>query len=76
MNNGYFMLSDLKKAVDDTLQKHGDMPVGVDTYVVGYKHNDEHSFPVKTVPMVCKPPWQSWHNANGYFDKAFVLSGD
>ena len=68
------MLSELSKTVQEALDEHGDMPVGVETYVLGYSYNEDHRLPVSGPPEVISPSWLGsyW---KGEFKQAFVLYG-
>ncbi len=68
------LLSDLIRTATEVLQEHGDMPVGIETYVAGHEYNEEHRLPVSDAPTVGNPRWMDsyWR---GKFDKAFVIDG-
>ena len=68
------MLSEIVKAAVESLEKYGDMPVGVETCVPGYEYNEEHSLPVSAIPVVDQPEWLSSYWRRG-FTKAFIFRG-
>lgn len=68
------MLSDLIRVAQQALQEHGDMPVGVETCVIGYEYTADQSAPVSDEPTVSTPSWLDCYWI-GRFKQAFVLDG-
>jgi hypothetical protein len=68
------MLSELIRVAQEALATHGDMPVWVETCVVGSEYNEWHRLPVSDPPEVTVA-----HSHNRYwpgkFPRAFVLDG-